>query len=219
MLVDGNDWAFEHPSKVVGLTYSRPDALQLVSQRGWTVAPEGVRWRRVVASPEPQAIVEIHTIRKLVADCTIVVCAGGGGIPVCRDADQRLRRVEALVDRDLTVALLAQELGADALLLLTDVDGVEPKIGTDSAQVMRRCTVEDLHAETFPPGPLGSKADAACRFVQATGMPAMIGTLGEAVEVLNGSKGMIVEPHRRQSLATQYRPRRPPPSSPIRTSV
>lgn len=220
-LVDNDDKAFRHPTTFVGPTYSRSQAEQLARLKGWHVAPDGAGWRRAVASPEPKAILELPIIRKLVADCAIVVCAGGGGIPVCRSADSRLRGAEAVVDEDLTAALLARDLGADALLLLTDVDGVEIGFGTPSARTIRHCSVADLRAKTVPAGSMGPKVDAACRFAEATGKPSMIGKLDDAVEVLNGSKGTLVEPDDHPATPIQRLPHRATskhPSNQMRTA-
>ena len=169
-------------------------AEDLAARRGWQVREDGSAWRRVVPSPEPRAIVELGMIRVLVGDCAVVICSGGGGIPVVRGDDGRLRGAEAVIDKDLAAALLARELEADALLLLTDVDGVEVGFGTPEATPIRHTTAADLRAGSFPAGSMGPKVDAACRFVEATGRPAMIGRLQDAVELLEGSRGTIVGP-------------------------
>jgi len=121
-----------------------------------------------------------------------VICAGGGGTPVVGVDAGRLRGAEAVVDKDLAAALLARELGADALILLTDVDGVEAGFGTPEATLIRHTTAAELRAGTFPAGSMGPKVDAACRFVEATGRPAMIGRIEDAVELLEGSRGTII---------------------------
>jgi carbamate kinase len=134
-------------------------------------------------------MVELGTIRVLVGDWAIVVCAGGGGIPVIRGDDSQLRGAEAVIDKDLGAALLARELAADALMLLTDVDGVEAGFDTPEPTLIRHATVAELRAGSFPAGSMGPKVDAACRFVEATGCPAMIGRLQDAVELLQGTRG------------------------------
>ncbi len=156
-----------------------------------------------MASPEPLALLELPIIRKLVADCAIVICAGDGGIPVCRGADGRIRGAKGVVDKDLTAALLARDLDADALLFLTDVDGIELGFGP---KTLRYCTVSDLRAGSFPLGSMRSKADAACRFAETTGKRSMIGRLDHAFDVLNGAKGTIVGPDVDRTVATQPRP-------------
>jgi len=126
----------------------------------------------------------------------VVICAGGGGIPVVRGPDGRLRGAEAVVDKDLSAALLARDLGADALLILTDVANVEIGFGTRASRRIGRTTPSSLRALTFPAGSMGPKVDAACRFVEATGKRAMIGRLEDAAELLLGERGTIVEPDR-----------------------
>lgn len=192
--VDADDPAFRHPTKFVGPVYSRAVAEDLASRRNWKIREDGAAWRRVVASPEPRAMVEIGMIRTLVAERAIVICAGGGGIPVIRGDDGRLRGAEAVIDKDLGAALLAGELGADALLLLTDVDGVEVGFETPDATLIRHPTVAELRARSFPAGSMGPKVDAACRFVETTGNRAMIGRLRDAAELLAGTRGTTVRP-------------------------
>ena len=121
-----------------------------------------------------------------------MICSGGGGIPVVRGDDGTLHGAEAVVDKDLAAALLARELDADALLLLTDVDGVEVGFGTPQATPIRHTTAAELRAGSFPAGSMGPKVDAACRFVEATGRRAMIGRLQDAVELLEGTRGTII---------------------------
>ncbi len=191
--VAADDPAFLSPTKFVGPQYSKAEGHRLAKLRSWQVRLDGAAWRRVVASPEPLSIVELATIRTLLADCAIVICAGGGGIPVIRATDGRLRGTEAVVDKDRTAALLARDLDADALLILTDVDNVEADFGTTAARPIGRATPEAMRAKVFPAGSMGPKIDAACRFVEATGRPAMIGSLDEAADLLAGTRGTIIE--------------------------
>ena len=193
-LVASDDPAFDLPTKFVGPVYDEEAGQQLAHRRGWQIRRDGDTWRRVVASPEPQALVEMPTIRMLVANGAVVICAGGGGIPVSRSRDGLLRGVEAVVDKDLTAALLARDIGAEALLLLTDVPNVECDFGTEAAHAIRRTSPSDLRALPFAAGSMGPKVEAACRFVEATGNRAMIGRLEDAVELLEGTRGTIVEP-------------------------
>jgi len=192
--VASDDPAFRTPTKFVGPQYNDGEGHRIADLRGWQLRLDGSSWRRVVASPEPLAIVEIATIRTLVADCAIVICAGGGGIPVIRGGDGLLRGVEAVVDKDLTAALLARDLHADALLILTNVANVETDFATAAARPIGRTTPEALRAEVFPAGSMGPKIEAACRFVEVTGNPAMIGSLDEAADLLRGTRGTIIEP-------------------------
>jgi len=193
-LVRADDPAFANPTKFVGREYDEEEARRLSAERGWQVRPDGTSWRRVVGSPEPQEIVELPTVMSLLADGAVVVCAGGGGIPVCRDAREQLGGIEAVVDKDLTSALLAESTVADVLLLLTDVPAVEIGFGSDHAQPIGRTSVADMRAQALPPGSMGPKVDAACRFVANTGKPAMIGLLDRAPQLLAGTEGTIIEP-------------------------
>jgi len=195
-LVDTHDPAFADPTKFVGREYDEQEARTLAAARGWQVRQDGTSWRRVVASPEPQAIIELPIVQGLLAAGAVVICAGGGGVPVCRDADARLRGVEAVVDKDLASALLAEDVGADALLLLTDVAAVEAGFGSDRAQPIGRTTVSELQAIRFAPGSMAPKVEAACRFAAKAGKPAMIGLLDRAPELLARTEGTIVEPER-----------------------
>ena len=134
VLVEGDDPAFDHPTKPIGPLYGREVAERLRAERGWAIAPDGDGFRRVVPSPEPQAIVELATIRLLLDAGVLVVCVGGGGIPVLAGEDGRLQGVEAVIDKDLAAALLACRIDAEALLLLTDVPAVEAGWGTNQAE-------------------------------------------------------------------------------------
>jgi carbamate kinase len=191
-VVDPDDPAFAHPSKFVGLSYDEPTARALAAERRWSVAADGGAWRRVVASPEPIEVVEASVIRRLVDDGVVVVCAGGGGVPVHRSADGSLEGIEAVIDKDLTAALLAETLDADALLLLTDVDAVETAYGSPGSTPISRATVAQLRSSEFPAGSMGPKVEAACRFVERTGRIAAIGSLTDAVAVLAGRTGTQV---------------------------
>ncbi len=192
--VDPDDPAFAKPTKFVGPVYQEKQALDLAAQRGWEVRRDGASWRRVVPSPEPVELIELPLIRVLMDSGALVVCAGGGGIPVVADASGALRGVEAVVDKDLTAALLASVVDADALLLLTDVDAVIDGFGTPDAHPIRQATPEQLRARSFPAGSMGPKVEAACRFVEATGRMAAIGRLDAAEALLNRTAGTIVSP-------------------------
>jgi carbamate kinase len=192
--VDPDDPAFAHPTKFVGPVYEEKQARDLAAERGWAVARDGEAWRRVVPSPEPLELMELPLIRLLVDSGALVVCAGGGGIPVVADPSGALRGVEAVVDKDLTAALLAEAVNADALLLLTDVDAVIDGYGTPSARPIRRATPAELRARSFPAGSMGPKVEAACRFVEATGKVAAIGRLDAAAALLRREAGTIISP-------------------------
>jgi len=190
-LVSSQDPAFAHPAKFVGPVYGEQQARSLAQSMGWEVREDGSRWRRVVPSPEPAELLELPTIRLLLDRQVIVVCSGGGGVPVAT-ANGGLHGVEAVVDKDLTAALLARELNADALLLLTDVAAVQDGYGTPRARPIRRATPAELRARAFPAGSMGPKIEAVCRFVEATGKPAAIGQLDDARALLAGEAGTLV---------------------------
>lgn len=193
-LVEANDPAFADPSKFVGEVYPEAEAHALAASRGWTVKPDGEAWRRVVGSPKPQRVVETRLIRLLLNSGALVVCAGGGGVPVIRNEAGRLEGVEAVVDKDLTSAVLAEALDADVLLVLTDVAHVMRDFGTPTQTPITRSTPAALRREPFPAGSMGPKVDAVCRFVELTGGMAAIGRLEDAVAILEGRAGTIVTP-------------------------
>jgi carbamate kinase len=193
-VVAADDPAFAHPTKPIGPVMDEATARHLAAEEGWAVAPDGPWWRRVVASPEPRDIVELASIERLLRQCTIVICAGGGGVPVVRDAEGRRHGVEAVVDKDLTASLMAERLGADRLVLLTDVPAVSLDWGTPDARPLRHVTVDELRAQGFASGSMGPKVDAACRFVERTGGTAAIGALADAAAIIDGHAGTIVWP-------------------------
>jgi carbamate kinase len=192
-VVDPDDPAFDHPRKFVGPTYQEAGANSMAQMKGWTVAKDGSAWRRVVASPEPKEFVELASIESLLGEGTVVICAGGGGIPVVRDPSGTLRGVEAVIDKDLSSALLARQLDADALLLLTDVPAVQVGYGTQEAQFVGSTTVAELRSHTFATGSMGPKVDAICRFIEGGGRFAGIGMLSDAQEILAGTRGTRLE--------------------------
>ena len=196
ILVERDDPAFARPTKFIGPVYTEQEATALASERGWVVRHDGAAWRRVVPSPEPRELVELPLIRMLMEAGGVVVCAGGGGIPVAADESGRLHGVEAVVDKDLSAALLARAVSADALLLLTDVEAVVDGFGTPDAHPVSRATPDQLRSRSFPDGSMGPKVEAACRFVEATGRLAAIGRLDNAVGVLAGDAGTTVVPGR-----------------------
>ena len=189
VVVDAADPAFARPTKPIGPVYSEREAGRLAHERGWTIARDGEHFRRVVASPEPRAIVELASVERLTRAGTVVVCAGGGGIPVVAGSGGRFRGVEAVIDKDLTAALLAEELRADELLMLTDVPYVERDWGTASTSPITAATTQQLRELSFAAGSMGPKVEAACRFVERTGGVAVIGALGELDAIARGESG------------------------------
>jgi carbamate kinase len=194
-LVRADDPAFERPTKFVGQVYQRNLAESLARKRGWHIAQDGKGWRRVVPSPSPERILETETIAELLYSGTLVVCAGGGGIPVTADDDTgALTGAEAVIDKDLTAALLAEDLKADFLLILTDVPCVYADYGTSKQRPLTDTTPGGLRHGGFPDGSMGPKAEAAARFVERTGGLAAIGALDAAYEILHGRSGTLVQP-------------------------
>jgi carbamate kinase len=192
--VDPHDPAFAHPTKPIGPVYDKDEADRLAAEKGWSIAPDGLKWRRVVPSPQPRAIVAQGVIELLVREGVLVVCAGGGGIPVVRAEDGTYEGIEAVIDKDFAGALLAQSLHADAFLMLTDVDAVYADWATPNAWPIRRASPADLAAHWFPSGSMGPKVEAACRFATNTGGFAAIGSLADAGRMLRGEAGTIVSP-------------------------
>ncbi len=187
-VVDEADPAFERPTKFVGGGYDEGRGRELARTNGWTIRADGDRWRRVVASPAPRRIVELDIARTLLDEGTAVVLAGGGGVPVV-EGPHGLVGVEAVVDKDHVAALVATELEADLLVLLTDVPGVMAAFGTPAQQQLGDIEVAALRAMSFPDGSMGPKVAAACRFVDDTGRRAAIGGLDAAADVIAGSAG------------------------------
>jgi len=191
VIVAVDDPAFRAPAKPIGPVYGEGEAHRLARERGWNIARDGAKWRRVVASPRPCNIVELNTIRVLIDAGVIVICAGGGGVPVVRELN-RLRGVEAVVDKDLTAALLARDIGADALLLLTDVDAVYANFGKADARALRHVTPAEAETLALPAGSMRPKVAAAAWFATQTGHYACIGALEHAADVLHGRGGTSV---------------------------
>lgn len=193
-LVDADDPGFADPTKFVGEVYDEQTAHELAQHHGWQVRADGDRWRRVVASPKPREIIETQLIDHLLGESIIVVCAGGGGVPVVRTETGDLRGVEAVIDKDLSAALIARRLHADRLLVLTDVENVMEGFGTDAARPIKRTTPAHLRTLDLPAGSMGPKVEAVCQFVEAggPGVAGAIGNLGEAAALLDGERGTFV---------------------------
>lgn len=193
VLVDESDPAFKAPRKPIGPVYTKEIGERLARERGWRVAPDGLWWRRVVPSPQPRKIVDLSPIRTLAGSDAIVICAGGGGVPVVETNDG-LRGVEAVIDKDLTSSLLAIEMDADLLLILTDVESIAFNWGLDSQRWLRHTTPSELRSMEFASGSMAPKVEGACRFVEATGKPAIIGPLGDPSGAIGGRIGTKVSP-------------------------
>lgn len=193
ILVDPRDPAFRHPTKPIGPVYDNPQAEQLARMRGWSIAEDGNGWRRVVASPRPTEILEARVIELLVSHSVTVICAGGGGIPVVERSDGSFIGVEAVIDKDLASALLARQLRADQLLLLTDVDGVYVNWGTENAEQVAFAGAGALEPGDFAPGSMSPKIEAANGFAAETGRPAFIGRMEDAAAVVAGTAGTRID--------------------------
>ena len=200
VVVDAEDPAFSEPSKFVGPVYTEAEARSAAEQHGWSVARDGDAWRRVVPSPEPRRIVELRAIERLIDDGFLVLCAGGGGIPVIEHPDGRQSGVEAVIDKDLASALLASALGVETLVLATDVEAVYEGYGTPEQRPIAAATPATLRSERFTSGSMGPKVEAVCRFVESTGGRGVIGSLNEIEALLDGRAGTQVLPDQRQAL-------------------
>ncbi len=196
--VDGDDPAFRRPTKPIGPFYTELQAAQLSRERGWTMKEDAGRgWRRVVASPRPQRIVELETIRRL-WDSTITVACGGGGIPVMRTREGELEGVSAVIDKDLAAECLAEGTDADVLLILTEVENVCLHYGTPEQQALHAVTPDELDGYAaqghFAEGSMLPKVQAAVRFARSRpGRRAIITSLDRAVEAMAGQTGTVVQ--------------------------
>ncbi len=191
--VDPADPAFLHPTKPIGPVYDEATARRIEADRGWNFALDGDRWRRAVASPKPLEILEIKVISLLVERGVVVICAGGGGIPVVMRPDGSLAGVEAVIDKDRASNLLAQQLDADMLLLLTDIDAVYLDFGKPGARRIARAGIGALRADQFATGSMRPKVEAATTFAAAVGRPAAIGRLEDAAAILRGDAGTMID--------------------------
>jgi carbamate kinase len=192
--VDRDDPAFLKPTKPIGPLYTEDEARSLEADRGWSVAPDGDGWRRVVPSPLPKRVFEVRPVRWLLEHNVIVICSGGGGIPTAYDDQRKLHGVEAVIDKDRASALLAEGVEADRLVLATDVDAVYSDWGTPEQRPIVRASPGDFRHQDFPVGSMGPKVEAACTFVENTGRGATIGALEDIGEMLAGEAGTVIEP-------------------------
>jgi carbamate kinase len=192
--VDPADAAFQNPTKFIGPVYGKDEADRLAAEKGWAFKQDGDKWRRVVPSPEPKRIFEMRPIKWLLEHNTVVIAAGGGGIPTMYEAgkERSLAGVECVIDKDLASELLARELGADLFVMLTDADAVFVDWGKPTQRPIRRASPAALGAMSFAAGSMGPKVDAACRFATATGKKAAIGALGDLARIIAGEAGTTV---------------------------
>lgn len=201
--VDPKDPAFANPTKFIGPVYSESDAKKMALQREWTVKPDGEYWRRVVPSPKPLAIPVVHTIDLLVDNGITVVCAGGGGVPVSWDPHKKeYTGIEGVIDKDLASSLLAREIGADMLIMATDVDAVYEGWGTDDQKAVATTSPDVIGKSEFAAGSMGPKVTAAVEFATGSKGDAIIGSLYNLGDILDGKSGTSVS--RRHSGITYY---------------
>jgi carbamate kinase len=192
--VDPDDPGFKNPTKFVGPVYDKPEADRLTADKGWVFKADGAKWRRVVPSPLPKRIFEIRPVKWLLDHGTVVICAGGGGIPTMyeKGADRKLVGIEAVIDKDLCSELLARELDADLFVMLTDAEAVYLDWGTPTQRAIRRANPAALTDIGFAAGSMGPKVDAACRFAQETGKKAAIGALADLAQIIAGEAGTTI---------------------------
>lgn len=193
IVVDENDPAVADPSKFIGPVYTEEQAKQLAEANHWVVKPDGSHWRRVVPSPKPQEILEIKAIKDLLEKEHLIICGGGGGAPVI-EKDGAYVGFEAVIDKDMTAALIAEQIGAEHLLILTDGTHVCLNWGTPQEQKLENVTIEQMKQCSFPAGSMGPKVDACCQFVEKTGQSGHIGDLSFALEIIEGKSGTHIQP-------------------------
>ena len=194
--VDAADPAFRNPTKFIGPVYAKDEADRLAAEKQWVFKPDGDKWRRVVASPEPKRIFELRPIQWLLEKHTIVIAAGGGGIPAVYEPGEKrvLKGIECVIDKDLATELLARELKADLYVMLTDADAVYVDWGKPTQKAIRRASPDALAQFQFAAGSMGPKVDAACRFARATGKRAAIGDLADLARIIAGEAGTTIDP-------------------------
>jgi carbamate kinase len=188
MTVDPNDPAFVDPTKPIGPIYEEAEAREMAEKYQWTIKPDGQHFRRVVPSPQPTGIVEHDAITKLIDAGHLVICTGGGGIPVKRE-DGKLVGVEAVIDKDMSAAFLAKQLDADALLILTDADAVFLDWGKPTQHALRSTNPTELAKYEFDAGSMGPKIEASCEFIKQGGKVVGIGSLEDGLRILQGTAG------------------------------
>ena len=187
--VDPDDPAFQNPTKPIGPMYGEEEAKRIAAEKGWSVAIDGKGWRRIVPSPEPHRIFELRPIHWLLEKGTVVICAGGGGIPTAYNPDGHLEGAEVVIDKDRASALLARQLDARLLILATDTDGVYEDWGEENQEKISRATPEQMEGREFDVGSMGPKVEAACDFVLRTGERAVIGALSDMESMVKGDSG------------------------------
>ncbi|SPZ59707.1 Carbamate kinase 1 [Serratia quinivorans] len=189
--VDINDPAVKQPNKFIGPVYNEEQAKKLMQEKGWIIKPDGKYYRRVVPSPQPLAIVEIETLRTLVNNDVIVIAGGGGGIPVTTLSSQS-RGLEAVIDKDRCCSLMAQQLDVDLLIIATDVSRVFTDFGTVDSKAIKAANPHALLEMDFPAGSMWPKIQATCEFSINSGRSAVIGSLEDIVDMVDGRAGTLI---------------------------
>ena len=187
--VDPKDPAFQKPSKPVGPVYSKEEADKIAAEKGWTMAPDNDKYRRVVASPKPVNIFGLEPLKTLIDNKYIVVCGGGGGIPTWVDDKGKQHGAEAVIDKDLATALLATLIDADLFVIATDVDGAYLDWGKPEQKRIALAAPDAALAFGFASGSMGPKIEAAANFAKATGKDAVIGALADIEQIVAGKAG------------------------------
>ena len=190
--VDPKDPAFKNPTKPIGPVYSKEEAEALAAEKGWSIAPDGDKFRRVVPSPRPKQIFEIRPAKWLLEKGAVVICAGGGGIPTMYGEDGKLQGVEAVIDKDLCSALLAEQLEADLLVIATDVEAAFIDWGKPTQKAIAEASPDELDKLGFAAGSMGPKVLAASEFARNTGKTAVIGSLAQIDAIVQGVGGTRV---------------------------
>jgi carbamate kinase len=190
--VDPADPGFALPTKFIGPVYSESEAERLKAEKGWVMKRDGDKWRKVVASPQPKQIFEVRPIRWLLERGTIVIAAGGGGIPTVYEPGRKLRGIEAVIDKDVCSELLARQLDADFFLMATDAEAVFLDWGKPTAKAFRQANPSAMRDYSFPAGSMGPKVAAACHFAETTGKAAAIGALKDLAAILRGEAGTTI---------------------------
>ncbi|WP_147115030.1 carbamate kinase [Tateyamaria sp. syn59] len=192
--VDLDDPAFDDPTYCVGPVYDRAEAERIVARTGWEMRADGAGWRRAVAAPRPRRIFQKRPLQWLVEQGTLVLCAGGGGVPTVYNDTGDLEAVEAVVDRDFAAELLAREVGADLFIAATDVEAVCLDWGTADQRAVKLASPDALERHGFAEGSMGTKVAAACQFVRATGKTAAIGAVSDLSAMVAGQRGTVISP-------------------------
>ncbi|WP_373795817.1 carbamate kinase [Neisseria dentiae] len=187
--VDPKDPAFQKPSKPVGPVYSKEEADAVAAEKGWTMAQDNDKYRRVVPSPLPTRIFGLKPLKTLIEHNYILICAGGGGIPTYYDESGRLCGAEAVIDKDLATALLAASVEADMLVIATDIDGVYLDWGTEKQHLVQAANPDEIEKIDFAAGSMGPKVQAAVNFARSTGKTAVIGALRDIERIAAGEAG------------------------------